>query len=78
MLKKHFKTSLLVLACGLSGCVAAPLAQMAVTQMYPARTPCPAGAACPAGDMVDGISKGLGDSLHKLTNLASDGQGAPR
>jgi hypothetical protein len=78
MLKKHFRLCVLALACGLPGCVAAPLAQMAVTQMYPSRAACSAGTNCPSSDVVDGISKGLGESFHKLTNLASDGQAAPR
>lgn len=75
MFKKQFGLSLLVLTCGLTGCVAAPLAQMAVSQMA---TPCPTGNGCQPGGVVTNISKGLGDSIHKLTSLASDSQTTPQ
>lgn len=80
MLFQHFSPAVPVAACalalGLAGCVAAPLAQMAVTQMAP--KPCVSGAACQpaaAGSFGD-ISRGVGDSFHKLTSLVSDSQPA--
>jgi hypothetical protein len=67
--------SFLAVACSLmlalSGCVAVPLAQMAVTQMGPAKAPCVAGPACPAGPgsgTFGDISKGISDSFGKLTS----------
>lgn len=79
MLRNQFRLLLLLLSCGLTGCVAAPLAQVAVSQMStPVAPPCPAGTVCQAGGVVADISKGLGDSIHKLTSLASDSQTTPK
>ncbi|HBK08421.1 MAG TPA: hypothetical protein DDZ81_21650 [Acetobacteraceae bacterium] len=78
MLKKQFKLSLLALICGLTGCVAAPLAQIAASQMSTPAAPCPAGTTCQPTGVAADISKGLGDSFHKLTSLASDSQTPPR
>ena len=76
---KHSVPGLTLLACtaalGLSGCVAAPLAQMAVSQMSAPRSPCVAGPSCssstaasPFGDM----AKGFTDSFGKLTGMSGD------
>jgi len=64
-----------VLALGLSGCVAAPLAQMAVSQMT--KPTCAAGPGCQtdaAAGSFGHISRGVADSFHKLTGNASDTQ----
>jgi hypothetical protein len=67
------------LALALSGCVAAPLAQMAVMQMAP-KPPCTAPSDCQAattnGSFAD-LSHGLSDSFHKLTGQTSDPQPEP-
>lgn len=78
MTTKQFGLSLLALSCLLAGCVAAPLAQMAASQMSTPAAPCPAGTVCQPSGVVADISKGLGDSIHKLTSLASDSQTPPR
>jgi hypothetical protein len=83
MLSQRFFFVLPLAACALalvlSGCAAAPLAQMAVTQMA-ARPACQTAYACQpsaaAGSMGD-VSKGFGDSFHKLTSLVSDSQEVP-
>jgi starvation-inducible outer membrane lipoprotein len=67
------------LAMALSGCVAVPLAQMAVTQMAP-QPACAAPTGCqPAatGGSFGGLSQSVSDSFHKLTSLASDSQPVP-
>jgi hypothetical protein len=71
---KRFSPRLLVLVCGLGlslgGCVAIPLAQMAISRAPsadPACTGCATNAA--AGPMGD-ISKGVSDSFHKWTGGA--------
>jgi hypothetical protein len=64
------------LALALGGCVAAPLAQMAITQMTPKPT-CLVASGCQTGEAAGSfgdISKGLSDSFRKLTSLASDSQ----
>ena len=63
------------LALGLSGCVAAPLAQMAVLQMT--KPSCTAGPGCStnvAANSFGDMSKGVTDSFHKLTGGAPDTQ----
>ncbi|HEY1411156.1 MAG TPA: hypothetical protein VGF36_03405 [Rhodopila sp.] len=79
MLMKRFYHGLPLTACALAlalgGCVAAPLAQMAVSQMAPANVPCAAGATCQSGGAGDGfgaMSKSVSDSFHQLTSLATD------
>jgi hypothetical protein len=73
-----------LLGFGLSGCVAAPLAQMAVSQMAPAKPPCVPGPGCQTdrtASAMNDISKGLTDSFQKLIGSPSDMQtlavGAP-
>jgi hypothetical protein len=56
------------LAVALGGCVAVPLAQIAVSQMSSANSSCPG---CSTGALGD-ISKGVSDSFHKLTGAAPD------
>ena len=75
----RLKQSVPLLACtlalGLSGCVAAPLAQMAVTQMVPAQPACTPGSNCPANAVAGSlgeISKGVTDSFHKLIGSSPD------
>jgi hypothetical protein len=83
MMFRRFSLLLPVAACALalalSGCAAAPLAEMAMTQMA-AKPACPAGAACQpsagAGSFGD-ISKSFSDSLHKFTSLVSESQAVP-
>lgn len=65
------------LVFALGGCVAAPLAQMAVSQMAPAKpacTGCTNGAAAP-GSFAD-MSKGFGDSFQMLLGTKTDGPAA--
>jgi len=67
-----------LLACalaGLGGCVAVPLAQMAVSQMASNKSVCAgcASSSSGAGSFGD-ISKGVGDSFRKLTGATPDGQ----
>jgi hypothetical protein len=67
------------LAMALSGCVAVPLAQIAVTQMAP-KPVCTDPTGCQpvaAGGSFGDLSRGFGDSFHRLTSLASDSQPAP-
>jgi hypothetical protein len=60
------------LAVALGGCVAVPLAQIAVSQMSSANPPCPGcSGGAPTGALGD-ISKGVSDSFHKLTGAAPD------
>jgi hypothetical protein len=83
MLRQHLSFALPVAACvlalALSGCAAVPLAQMAIAQMAPspvciaASAYQPGPSAGPFGDM----SMGFGDSIRKLTSLASDSQPVP-
>ncbi len=56
--------SMIVCSLALSGCVAAPLAQMAVSQM-PA--PKPACSGCATDTTLVSISQGVSDSFHRLT-----------
>lgn len=77
MPKKQPAIVLIALACGLAGCVAAPLAQIAVNRASSANTPCLTGTACQpggagSGGMVDDVAKGIGDSFHKLATLTPD------
>ncbi len=63
--------ALIVAACCLlSGCVAAPLAQMALTQVRPAAAPCAPGLTCPppedAGTLA-AVSHKLGNSIRRST-----------
>jgi hypothetical protein len=81
MLSKRFSPcpSVLVatLALGLSGCVAAPFAQMAVSQMMPAKPPCMPGPGCQTDrtrSAMSDISKGVTDSFSKLIGSPSDVQ----
>ncbi|MDR3530926.1 MAG: hypothetical protein P4L90_10285 [Rhodopila sp.] len=78
---EHVSSRLPVAACalalGLSGCVAAPLAQIAVSQMAPPKPPCVAGPGCQtdvAGSSFGDISKGVTDSFHDLTGAISGNQ----
>jgi hypothetical protein len=83
MMFRRFSLLLPIAACALalvlSGCAAAPLAQMAVAQMA-AKPACPAGAACQpsagAGSFGD-VSKSFSDSLHKFSSLVSESQAVP-
>ncbi len=78
---KYFFPYLPVAACalalGLGGCVAAPLAQIAASQMMPVKTPCVTGPGCQT-NVADGsfgdISKGIGNSFRKLTGSVGDNQ----
>jgi peptidoglycan/LPS O-acetylase OafA/YrhL len=77
MLIKRFCSALLLTAgaVALSGCVAVPLAQMAVSQAAPATAPCAAGTGCQtglAGGGFGAMSKGVSDSFRQLTSLAAD------
>lgn len=65
-MRRYLCLPVVVCALAVSGCVAAPLAQLAISQMGPAKTPCPGCAADPGA--FDGITKGVSDSFHKLTN----------
>lgn len=60
----------------LTGCVAAPLAQVAVSQMMPAKPSCVAGPGCQTGGAADGsfggMSKGVSDVLRKMTTGRSE------
>jgi hypothetical protein len=66
------KLDLPVIACGLlfglGGCVAAPLAQVAVSQMASPAVPCVNPSGCSPGGGLGGVAKGVGDSFHKLTD----------
>jgi hypothetical protein len=74
MSSKRLSPGLPVAACALflalSGCVAAPLAQMAVMQMAPAKPACPGCSADAATGAFGEMSKGISDSFHKLTGEA--------
>ncbi|MGD0107305.1 MAG: hypothetical protein ABSC06_25190 [Rhodopila sp.] len=79
MRSKHSAPGPVLLACtlalSLGGCVAAPLAQMAVTQMVPAQPACTPGSSCPTNavaDSVGEISKGVTASFRKLIGSAPD------
>ena len=76
-----FKDFLPLAACavslGLTGCVAVPLAQVAVSQIMPAKSPCLAGPGCQtalADGSSAGMSKGVSDSLRRMTGNQSDDQ----
>ena len=78
----HLPFTACILALGLSGCVAVPLVQMAVSQM--AKPPCVAGPGCQTSVSTSSfgdISRGVTDSFHKLTGGNADTQtlaaGAP-
>ena len=69
-----------VLACLLLGGCAAPLTQMAGAQLMQPQTACPTtptgttgttGTACPGTSIAGRLFQTAGDSLHKLTGLAS-------
>jgi hypothetical protein len=65
----------LALTLALGGCVAVPLAQMAVTQMAP--KPCLSVTGCQpaaAGGGFEEMSTGISGSLRRLTSLAVDSQ----
>jgi hypothetical protein len=70
-----------IMALALSGCVAVPLAQMAVSQMAASQMAAPK-PACPgcATDNATGlfatVSQGMTDSFHKLTGSTQNGQTA--
>jgi hypothetical protein len=77
MLMKRFCPGFLLAAgaLALNGCVAVPLAQMAVSQAAPATVPCAVGTGCQTGVAGGGfgaMSKSVSDSFRQLTNLASD------
>lgn len=64
-MRRYTGLSAVLCALTLGGCVAAPLAQLAISQMSPTKPPCP-GCSAEAG-VFDGLSKGVTDSFHKLT-----------
>ena len=74
----RFSPRLPILACtlalSLSGCVAVPLAQLAVSQMAPTKSACPGCTTGTATGAFDDISKALSDSFHKLPGSAPDNQ----
>jgi hypothetical protein len=81
MSSKHFSprrpTITCILALSLSGCVAAPLAQMVVSQMAPAKPACAPGPGCQSNGTPGsfaGLSKGITDSFQKWTGGPSDTQ----
>jgi hypothetical protein len=81
MLLKFSSRVLPVLACtfalGLSGCVAVPLAQMAVTQMAPPKPPCVDGPGCQtnvASNSFGDMSKGVADSFHRMIGGTAEPQ----
>ena len=83
MLLRNVYRCLPVVACSLvlalGGCVAVPLAQMAVSQLASSQAACVAGAGCQTGTTAGsfaGLSKGFTDSYHNLTSLVSDNQTA--
>jgi hypothetical protein len=63
-----------LLLFALSGCVAVPLAQMAVTQMAPAKAPCVTPSGCQSGNSFSDISKGISASFGKLAGGAAADQ----
>jgi hypothetical protein len=66
------------LAFALSGCVAVPLAQMAVSQMAAPKPVCPECATDNATGLFATVSQGMTDSFHKLTGSTQDGQTVSR
>ena len=79
MLLRRFPVLVPVATLILSGCAAAPLAQMAATQMA-SRPACPADGACEAGTgggSFDDLSRNVSNSFHKFTSLVSDDQPLP-
>ena len=60
------------LAVALSGCVAVPLAQLAMSQMAPTKPACPGCTADTAMTAFSTISQGVSDSFNKMTGVAPD------
>jgi hypothetical protein len=59
--------SMIVCSLALSGCVAAPLAQMAISQMAVPKPACPACTTETTTSTFMSLSQGVSDSFHKLT-----------
>ena len=62
------------LTLALSGCAVVPLAQLAVSQMTPAKPACPGCTTETAMTAFSTFSQGVSDSLNKLTGGAADTQ----
>jgi hypothetical protein len=68
-----------ILTLGLSGCVAAPLVQIAASHMAASDPPCMTGPGCHtdvAANSFGDMSKGVTASFHKLIGSSSDAQAA--